>query len=198
MHGTGCPLPPAQLWPAVHETQVLALPAQATVVVDDDEYPALQVHGAGCAEPPAHTLPASQPVVEHVADVVTQALDVGTVEAHPGEHVHAAAWAPLPVQLKPAPHARHVPLLPEHAFVASDEEEYPALQLHTAGCADPPAHTLPAPQPVAEQVADTASQALDVVAVEAHPGEHVHATAVAPPPAHQYPAGQGTPAASEF
>ena len=96
------------------------LPAHAVVVIDDDAYPALQPHTAGCDDPPAHTLPAPQLVVEHVADVKTQALDVVAVDAQPEGHEHAILWAPLPVQLEPAPHATHVAVLPAHAVVVVD------------------------------------------------------------------------------
>lgn len=58
-----------------------------------------------------------------------------------------------------------------------------------AGCADPPAHTLPAPQPVAEQlVAFVTAQACEDVSVEANPAAHEHAAGTAAAPAHAYPA----------
>ena len=188
VHATAWAPAPVQLKPATHATQDPLLPAHAVVVIDDDEYPALQVHVAGCAEPPAHTLPASQPVVEQVADVVTQALDVGTVEAHPGEQVHAAAWAPLPVQLKPAPHARHVLLPPEHADVAVEVDANPALHVHGAGCDEPPAQTNPALQPVVPQVEEVVTHAADDKDVDAYPTEHVQATWAAAAPAQEFPA----------
>jgi hypothetical protein len=41
----------------------------------------LHVHTAGCADPPAHTLPAVQPAVMQVAEIVTHAADDVDVEA---------------------------------------------------------------------------------------------------------------------
>ncbi len=131
-------------------------------------------HANGCADPPAHTLPAEQPVVEHVAEVATHALDVGAVDAQPGEHEHAIACAPFPVQLWPTPQAMHVAVVPAHAVVVFEADEYPGLQLQMAGCDDPPAHTLPAEQPVVEHVDEVMTHALEVVAGEAKPGEHEH------------------------
>jgi hypothetical protein len=61
----------------------------------------------------------------------------------------------------------HVPVTPAHAVVVVDEETYPGLQEQIAGCAAPPAHTLPAPHPDAVHVAVVAAQALELVAVEA-------------------------------
>ena len=77
----------------------------------------------------------------------------------------------------------HVAAVPAQLVVVVDSEEEPGLHVHGAGCADAPAHTLPAPQPVVEHVADVVTQALDVVEVEANPAEHLHATAWAAAPA---------------
>ena len=134
---------PAQLYPAPHARHVAVVPAHAVVVLEDDAYPALQLQVPGCDAPPAQTLPAEQLVVTHVPEVVTQAPDVVAVEAHPGEHVHSCAWALPPVQLRPAPHARQVLVLPEHAVVVVDVDAYPGLHVQMAGCVALPPHENP-------------------------------------------------------
>ena len=71
-------------------------------------------------------------------------------------------------------------MLPPHAVVVGDVDAYPELQVQSAGCAEPPAHTLPTPHPAVRQVEDVVTHALDVVAVDAYPGEQEHAVGWAP------------------
>ena len=170
--GTAWASLPAQLNPAPHTRQVPFVPEHAVEFVDEDAYPAVHVHAMGCAAAPAHAFPAVH--VEHVPVVDVHSFDVVDVDVQPGKHEHEIAWALSPVQLKPAPHATQVPLVPAHAVVFDDIEEYPGLQLQGSGCDAPPAHTLPAEQPVVEHVDEVMTHALEVVAGEAKPGEHEH------------------------
>ena len=59
--------------------------------------------------------------------------------------------------------------------------------MQAAGCAVPPAHTLPGPPPAVTHVPVPPAHAFDDVEVDAYPGEQEHATGCAAPPAHALP-----------
>jgi hypothetical protein len=96
---------------------------------------------------------------------------------------------PFPGQLKPAAHTRQVPELPAHEVVVVEKDENPGVQEQRAGCADPPAHTLPAPHPVVKHVDAVATQDVEDMAVDARPTAQLQGIGAAPRQA--LPAGQG-------
>lgn len=90
------------------------------------------------------------------------------------------------MQKKPAAHAAHVPPEAAHDNVVMELLAVPALHVHAAAWAPPPAQLKPGSH--GRHVPLAPAQLAVVVDVDAYPGLHVHTPGCDAPPAHTAPA----------